>query len=204
MFGDCGDDILGERLREGYDIGAATAVNDPSMMSEFDRVALERDEKFNTRISGYIGWQQAARNLIPTPRNGARFNLTETVLDSGAKTTEEAVELLAARVMRLPLSAQMRNALSVIFGANLGTTFTGWIVPDYTVGEQDDVAFTNRLIDDIVRDYRIDPNRIHATGWSNGALMSDYLACVLSDRIASVAAVARALQAPLLPSLKGD
>ena len=31
-------------------------------------VALERDEQFNTRISGYIGWQQAARKLIPTPR----------------------------------------------------------------------------------------------------------------------------------------
>ena len=49
------DDILGRRLRDGYDIGAATAVNDPSNMSAFDRVALERDEKFNTRISGYVG-----------------------------------------------------------------------------------------------------------------------------------------------------
>ena len=62
------DDILGRRLRDGYDVGAATAVNDPSNMSAFDRVALERDERFNTRISGYIGWQQAARKLIPTPR----------------------------------------------------------------------------------------------------------------------------------------
>ena len=35
-------------------------------MSEFDRVALERDEKFNTRISGYIGWAQVGINaLIP-------------------------------------------------------------------------------------------------------------------------------------------
>ena len=62
------DDVLGRRLRDGYDIGAATALNDPSTMSTFDMVALERDERFNTRISGYIGWQQAARKLIPTPR----------------------------------------------------------------------------------------------------------------------------------------
>jgi hypothetical protein len=81
------DNVLGERMRDGYDIGAATAVNDPSKMSEFDRVALERDEKFNTRISGYIGWEQAARKLIPTPRDAARFDLTAMVLTSGAKTT---------------------------------------------------------------------------------------------------------------------
>ena len=32
------DDVLGRRLRDGYDIGAATAVNDPANMSAFDRV----------------------------------------------------------------------------------------------------------------------------------------------------------------------
>jgi hypothetical protein len=50
MYG--GDDILGRRLRDGYDIGAATAVNDPAKMTTVDMVALERDEQFNTRISG--------------------------------------------------------------------------------------------------------------------------------------------------------
>jgi len=52
------DDLLGQRLRDGYDIGAATAVNDPANMTAFDRAALERDEQFNTRISGYIGWSR--------------------------------------------------------------------------------------------------------------------------------------------------
>ena len=66
-------------------------------MSAFDRVALERDERFNTRISGYIGWEQAARKLIPTPRQAARFDLTPMVLDSGAKTTDEAVDYLLWR-----------------------------------------------------------------------------------------------------------
>ena len=74
------DGMLGSRLRDGYDIGAATAVSDPSRMSTFDMVALERDEQFNTRISGYIGWQQAARKLIPTPRHAAHFDLTQMVL----------------------------------------------------------------------------------------------------------------------------
>jgi hypothetical protein len=70
------DDMLGRLLRDGYAIGAATAVNDPSKMTTFDMVALERDERFNTRISGYGGWAQAARKLIPTPRHAAQFDLT--------------------------------------------------------------------------------------------------------------------------------
>ena len=94
------DDILGRRLRDGFDIGAATAVNDPASMNEFDRVALERDERFNTRISGYVGWQQAARKLIPTPRQAAQFDLTQMVLESGAKTTAEAVDYLIWRTLR--------------------------------------------------------------------------------------------------------
>ncbi len=96
------DDVLGQRLRDGYDIGAATAVSDPANMSTFDRVALERDEKFNTRISGYIGWEQAARKLIPTPRDAARFDLTAMVLASGATTTAEAVDYLAATAAARP------------------------------------------------------------------------------------------------------
>ena len=113
--------MLGERLRDGYDIGAATAVNDPSKMSDFDRVALERDEKFNTRISGYIGWEQAARKLIPTPRDAARFDLTAMVLASGAKTTAEAVDYLAWRMLRVPIAKEMRSALVAFLTKELGT-----------------------------------------------------------------------------------
>ncbi|HMB72891.1 MAG TPA: DUF1800 domain-containing protein [Gammaproteobacteria bacterium] len=115
------DDLLGQRLRDGYDIGAATAVNDPATMSEFDRVALERDEKFNTRISGYIGWQQAARNLIPTPRDAARFDLTDMVLGSGASTTADAIDYLAARLLRVPATQQLRAALVAFLDRELGT-----------------------------------------------------------------------------------
>src|SRR5262245_7165522 len=115
------DNVLGERLRDGYDIGAATAVNDPAKMSEFDRVALERDEKFNTRVSGYIGWEQAARKLIPTPRDAARFDLTSLVLTSGAKTTAEAVDYLSWRMLRVPAAKETRDALVAFLTKELGT-----------------------------------------------------------------------------------
>ena len=115
------DDILGRRLRDGYDVGAATAVNDPTNMSAFDRTALERDERFNTRISGYIGWEQAARKLIPTPRQAARFDLSPMVLDSGAKTTGDAVDYLLWRLLRVPAATEVRDALVAFLTKELGT-----------------------------------------------------------------------------------
>jgi len=115
------DDLLGQRLRDGYDIGAATAVSDPAKMSTFDRVALERDERFNTRISGYTGWEQAARKLIPTPRDAARFDLSALVLGSGASTVAQAVDYLAARVLRVPLAPATREAFVATLSKELGT-----------------------------------------------------------------------------------
>jgi hypothetical protein len=115
------DDILGRRLRDGYDIGAATAVNDPAKMTTFDMVALERDEKFNTRISGYIGWEQAARKLIPTPRNAAQFDLIRTVLESGSRTTGEAVDFLMWRMLRVPTAKVTRDACVTFLNKELGT-----------------------------------------------------------------------------------
>jgi uncharacterized protein (DUF1800 family) len=115
------DDVLGRRLRDGYDIGAATALNDPSTMSTFDLVALERDERFNTRISGYIGWQQAARKLIPTPRDAARFDLGAMLLDSGATTTAEAVDQLLSRMVRVPVAKPTRDTLVAFLTKELGT-----------------------------------------------------------------------------------
>ncbi|HVY66104.1 MAG TPA: DUF1800 domain-containing protein [Gammaproteobacteria bacterium] len=115
------DDVLGQRLRDGYDIGAATAVSDPATMSTFDRVALERDERFNTRISGYIGWEQAARKLIPTPRDAARFDLTALVLGSGAKTAADAVDHLATRLLRVPLASATREAFVAFLTKEIGT-----------------------------------------------------------------------------------
>ena len=115
------DDVLGRRLRDGYDIGAATAVNDPANMTAFDMAALERDERFNTRISGYIGWEQAARKLIPTPRRAAQFDLTRMVLDSGSTTTGEAVDYLLWRMLRVPAPKSTREALATFLTSELGT-----------------------------------------------------------------------------------
>ncbi len=56
-----------------------------------------------------------------------------------------------------------------------------------------DVAFIDALIDHFSRTFNIDPNRIYATGTSNGGHMSLRLALELSDKIAAAAAVVAAM-----------
>ena len=73
-----------------------------------------------------------------------------------------------------------------------GGTDVGWHVP-FSVGTTDaDIPFVSQIIDelDTKPDFSVDLCRVHATGWSNGGEFSLYLACALSDRIASVASVA--------------
>jgi len=53
----------------------------------------------------------------------------------------------------------------------------------------DDVGFARDLLDDLEKSYRIDSQRIYATGISNGASMAFRLACELSDRIAAIGPV---------------
>jgi polyhydroxybutyrate depolymerase len=53
----------------------------------------------------------------------------------------------------------------------------------------DDIGFVDRLIDVLKAAYRIDPDRIYATGISNGGILCHMLAGHLSDRIAAVAPI---------------
>jgi polyhydroxybutyrate depolymerase len=66
----------------------------------------------------------------------------------------------------------------------------------------DDVRFVAAMIDQLERQYRIDPDRVYATGLSNGAIFSLRLACELDGRIAAVASVAGSVAAPLAPSCR--
>jgi len=117
-----GDGIVGERLRRGYDFDAAIALDNPETMSAFDLAAKERDELFNTRVSGYRAWAQAMQKLIPTPRGGARVNLTQIVLDSGSETTGEAVDALLGRFLRMPATSGLRDNLVALLQDELGTS----------------------------------------------------------------------------------
>ncbi len=53
----------------------------------------------------------------------------------------------------------------------------------------DDVGFVTALLDDLESRFNIDKSRVYATGFSNGGILTHYLACRLSSRIAAIAPV---------------
>jgi polyhydroxybutyrate depolymerase len=76
----------------------------------------------------------------------------------------------------------------------LGRTFATWnagsCCGDAVEDQVDDVAFIDHLLDRLAQRYPIDERRIYVTGISNGAAMSQRLACDLADRIAAIAPIA--------------
>jgi polyhydroxybutyrate depolymerase len=67
-----------------------------------------------------------------------------------------------------------------------------------------DVGFIAAMIDAIASDYPIDLKRIYATGISNGAIFSHYLAANLSARIAAIAPVVGGLADPFYKNFKPE
>lgn len=63
----------------------------------------------------------------------------------------------------------------------------------------DDVGFVTKLLDKLGRQRQIDPQRVFATGISNGGLFSYVLACRLAVRIAAAAPVAATLDSDCKP-----
>lgn len=57
----------------------------------------------------------------------------------------------------------------------------------------DDVAFLVAVIDDLVDDHGVDPERIYVTGISNGGMMAYRLACEAAGKVSGIAPVAATL-----------
>lgn len=69
-----------------------------------------------------------------------------------------------------------------------GTLNTYWNAKFQPTGIND-ISFLSNLIDSLIARYRVNPNRVYATGFSNGGFMSHTLACELSQKIAAIASV---------------
>ncbi|HWJ63634.1 MAG TPA: PHB depolymerase family esterase, partial [Acidimicrobiales bacterium] len=64
-----------------------------------------------------------------------------------------------------------------------------WAV-DPDIAANDDLQYTQALLDQVESELCVDVSRVYATGLSNGAFMSSVLACTMADRFAAVAPVA--------------
>lgn len=68
--------------------------------------------------------------------------------------------------------------------------------------KHDDVAFIHQLIQQLQKDYPIDPQRIFSTGISNGGFFSFALALRLPDQIKAIAPVCTSISMNLFPEYK--
>ncbi|WP_044397865.1 T9SS type A sorting domain-containing protein [Lacinutrix sp. Hel_I_90] len=82
------------------------------------------------------------------------------------------------------------NQFIFVTPQGLGGFFSGWAINNSFGGNEDDLGFSDALINKIQSDFNINEKRIYATGFSNGGFFSYRLACELSSRIAAVASVA--------------
>lgn len=73
---------------------------------------------------------------------------------------------------------------------NVGEGPQGTFNSNPIISRSDDIGFVKKILDDVSDKFNIDDTRIYATGFSNGAIFSYYLACHVSDRIAAIAPVA--------------
>ncbi len=115
---------VADRIRQGLDITSATqpsSLGEGGIMAESNMLA-DRDEEFNTRYGSFRGWQMAIERVKPIPRHTARLNLGQMLSEHGVESTEEAVDYLLARFMRVQPDNSTRSMLINFLNEDLGTT----------------------------------------------------------------------------------
>jgi hypothetical protein len=111
---------VAEKLALGADVTTATRpdgkeVNSMSMQSD-------RDEDFNTRLASYHAWRKAIEKVKPLPRHTAQVNLSAMVRAAGCRNAREAVDHLIARFIVVPVDAGVRDRMTAMLEADLGTS----------------------------------------------------------------------------------
>jgi len=70
--------------------------------------------------------------------------------------------------------------------ANFIVVYQGGDGPQWDLGTNKDVDFIVAIIDSMYNRYQIDRNRVYASGFSMGGMMSWYLSCKIPDKIAAI------------------
>jgi hypothetical protein len=90
---------VADRLAKGMSITEATKGGD----AEANMMA-DRDEDYNTRYGGYIGYVMAFQRVKAIPRKTADLNLSKMIASAGATTVDRVVDHFVTRFLRVPPS----------------------------------------------------------------------------------------------------
>jgi polyhydroxybutyrate depolymerase len=83
-----------------------------------------------------------------------------------------------------------KSGFFIVYAHGLGRTWNAGICCGYAVENNlDEKAYIEQILKDVGTIINVDPNRIYATGFSNGGGMVYRLACEMADTFAAVAAV---------------
>ena len=80
----------------------------------------DRDEDFNTRYGGYMGYVMAFERLKLVPRHTPEIDLLAMVNDAGVSEAGDIVDYLLARFLRAGLEESAREALVDFLRGELG------------------------------------------------------------------------------------
>ena len=80
----------------------------------------DRDENFNTRYGGYMGYIMAFERLKLVPRHTLDLDLVAMVDEAGASSAADVVDYFIARFLRLELEQNDREALVGFLRDELG------------------------------------------------------------------------------------
>lgn len=82
------------------------------------------------------------------------------------------------------------NGFITVYPVGIGTSWNAGDCCGIAVEDQvDETTFVRQLISDLGTVANVDPKRIYATGFSNGAMLAYRLACEMADTIAAIAPV---------------
>ena len=107
---------VARRLEQGMNITAATQEGDAE-----SNMLADRDEDYNTRYGGYMGYIMAFEKLKPVPRRTPDLDLVSLVNDARADDVEAIVDHFIARFLRVPLDEADRGVLVEFLRDELGT-----------------------------------------------------------------------------------
>ena len=97
---------VGRRIDAGMSITAATQEGDAE-----SSMLADRDEDFNTRYGGYMGYVMAFDRLRPVPRHTLDLDLVAMLDDADIRDAGDVVDYFVARFLRVELEASDRDAL---------------------------------------------------------------------------------------------
>ena len=107
---------VGRRIEQGMNITAATQEGGDAESSRL----VDRDEEYNTRYGGYLGYVMAFDRLIPIPRETADLDLFAMVTAAEATTAGAVVDHFVRRFLRVPVGDAARAVLVERLREDLG------------------------------------------------------------------------------------